>query len=86
MQLCQIERRWGWGCHLRVVHPRSPRPAPQVRNQRNKFVALIAASGQARTEMADRLRLVASEADILARDAGERAKLVARVSEGTETA
>ncbi|KAI8466714.1 MAG: coiled-coil flagellar protein, move backward only 2 [Monoraphidium minutum] len=46
-----------------------------VRSQRNKFVALIAATGQAHGEMAGRLRLAAAEAGVLQGDAAEKARL-----------
>ncbi|WIA38855.1 hypothetical protein OEZ86_002132 [Tetradesmus obliquus] len=49
-----------------------------VRNQRNKFVALIAAAGQASVEMGDRLKLLASEQDILAANLAAKAKLLAK--------
>jgi hypothetical protein len=51
----------------------------QVRNQRNKFVALIAAAGQASVEMGDRLKLLASEQEILAANLAAKAKLLTKV-------
>jgi hypothetical protein len=51
----------------------------QVRNQRNKFVALIAAAGQASVEMGDRLKLLASEQEILATNLAAKAKLLTKV-------
>jgi hypothetical protein len=53
----------------------------QVRNQRNKFVALIAAAGQASVEMGDRLKLLASEQDILAANLAAKAKLLTKVQD-----
>jgi hypothetical protein len=53
-----------------------------VRNQRNKFVALIAAAGQASVEMGDRLKLLASEQEILAANLAAKAKLLTKVRRG----
>jgi hypothetical protein len=50
-----------------------------VRNQRNKFVALIAAASQASVEMGDRLKLLASEQEILAANLAAKAKLLTKV-------
>lgn len=55
----------------------------QVRNQRNKFVALIAAAGQAAVEMADRLKVLASEQEILTANAAAKAKLLQKVCRDT---
>ncbi len=52
----------------------------QVRNQRNKFVTLIASAGQAAAEMGDRLRLLGSESDVLAQDAADKTAALSRVS------
>eukprot|EP00879_Flechtneria_rotunda_P024575 GHRR01026062.1.p1 GENE.GHRR01026062.1~~GHRR01026062.1.p1 ORF type:complete len:403 (+),score=167.21 GHRR01026062.1:1268-2476(+) len=49
-----------------------------VRNQRNKFVSLIAAAKQASVEMADRLKLLASEQDILTGEVAAKAKLLVK--------
>jgi len=51
----------------------------QVRNQRNKFVALIAAANQASVEMSDRIKLLTSEQEILTLEAQAKAKLLAKV-------
>jgi hypothetical protein len=51
----------------------------QVRNQRNKFVALIAAAKQASVEMADRIKLLTSEQEILTLEVANKAKLLAKV-------
>jgi hypothetical protein len=57
-------------------------PRPKVRNQRNRFVALIAAAGQAREEMGDRQRMLAAEADVLQREASGKAAHVSKVRKG----
>eukprot|EP00775_Hariotina_reticulata_P013164 gene13164-13294_t len=49
-----------------------------VRNQRNKFVALIAAAKQASVEMADRIKLLTSEQEILTVEVANKAKLLAK--------
>jgi hypothetical protein len=54
----------------------------QVRNQRNRFVALIASARQAATEMTDRLRLLSSEQDILAAEVATKAQLLDKVGGG----
>lgn len=51
----------------------------QVRNQRNRFVALIASARQAATEMTDRLRLLSSEQEILAAEVATKAQLLDKV-------
>ena len=54
--------------------------AAQVRNQRNRFVALIATARQAGTEMTDRLRLLSSEQEILTAEVASKAHLLEKVS------
>lgn len=51
----------------------------QVRNQRNRFVALIATARQAGAEMTDRLRLLSSEQDILTAEVASKAQLLDKV-------
>lgn len=51
----------------------------QVRNQRNRFVALIATARQAAAEMTDRLQLLSSEQEILAAEVDGKANLLNKV-------
>jgi hypothetical protein len=51
----------------------------QIRNQRNRFVALIATARQAATEMTDRLRLLSSEQEILTAEVATKAQLLDKV-------
>lgn len=53
--------------------------AVQIRNQRNRFVALIATARQAATEMTDRLRLLSSEQEILTAEVATKAQLLDKV-------
>lgn len=69
---------WVPGCNDSATLPHRCLPS-QVRNQRNKFVALIAAAGEAAVEMADRLKLLASEQDILTGEVAAKAKLLTKV-------
>jgi hypothetical protein len=51
----------------------------QIRNQRNRFVALIATARQAATEMTDRMRLLSSEQEILTAEVATKAQLLDKV-------
>ena len=50
-----------------------------MRNQRNRFMALISAAGQAQREMAERLRLRAAEHGVLQGEAADKARVLAKV-------
>jgi hypothetical protein len=65
-----------------MLKPAQPTHRAQVRNQRNKFAALIAAAGQARAEAADRLRLLAAEGGVLSGQAASKAGLLAKARGG----
>jgi len=54
----------------------------QGRNQRNRFVALIATARQAGAEMTDRLRLLSSEQEILTAEVASKAQLLDKVHNG----
>jgi hypothetical protein len=50
-----------------------------VRNQRNRFVATIASARQAAAEMSNRLRLLASEQEVLTADVATKTALLDKV-------
>lgn len=61
------------------VHTPCQHVLVQVRNQSNRFVATIASARQAQAEVSDRLRLLASEREILSSEAAAKADLLAKV-------